>query len=170
MIEIENLTDAKISPNDENMSDIRKGTGKVYQILAQVMEQFLDKKSLMYEGELKSLLIVKRNAAEQQVPFFPKYFFNEMADPLLRWHHDRFTDIRDHEITPMFHTLWMYHRKYLGQVQTEEMWEEAIKEGDAILADKGSNLPYLMGFAKAILKDLEWRNPSEGQKSEDMKP
>lgn len=146
----------------EYLPQLRKSTGKVYQLLAEVMEKYFYEKSLIHWDELKSELKIKRNTAEHTFPYFPEDFFDEMADPLLRWHWDRYNGIRDAEITPTFQMLWQYHRKYLGQVQTDEMWTEAIKDGDEILKDAD---PHLKGFVMAILRDLEKRNPREEDNS-----
>lgn len=148
--------------NEEYLSQVRKGTGKVYQILTGTMEKYTSMKSLIYWESLIKDLKNAGTEAYRANNNFPANFFADMADPLLRWHWDRYDGIRDAEITPTFQMLWQYHRKYLGQVQTDEMWTEAIKDGDEILKDAD---PHLKGFVMAILRDLEKRNPREEDNS-----
>lgn len=143
---------------EKNLTDIRKATGKVYQILTGVMEKYISMKSLIYFDNLTKDLKNAGTEAYKANNLFPANFFADMADPLLRWHWDRYAGVRDMEITPTFQMLWQYHRKYLGQVQTDEMWTNAIKDGDEILKDAD---PHLKGFVMAILRDLEKRNPRE---------
>lgn len=147
---------------EKNLTDIRKATGKVYQILTETMEKYMSLKSLIYwDGLIKDL----KNAGTEAYRAnnnFPANFFADMADPLLRWFWDGFENIRNIDVKPAFHALWQYHRKYLGQVQTDEMWTEAIKDGDEILKDAD---PHLKGFVMAILRDLEKRNPREEDNS-----
>lgn len=148
---------------EEYLSQVRKGTGKVYQILSNWTERYYtDKRSLMFWNNLNSDLIYAGSEASKESRMFPVSFYPDMVDALLRWHWDKFDGIMDTEITPTFQMLWQYHRKYLGQVQTDEMWTEAIKDGDEIL--KGAD-PHLKGFVMAILRDLEKRNPREEDNS-----
>lgn len=143
---------------EELLLRTRMATGQVYKILTETMERYWSRKSLLYWTRLSSELDAKKTDAYKADSLFPYEFFDAMADPLLRWHWDRYDGIRDAEITPTFQMLWQYHRKYLGQVQTDEMWTEAIKDGDEILKDAD---PHLKGFVMAILRDLEKRNPRE---------
>lgn len=144
--------------SEELLLRTRMATGQVYKILTETMERYWSRKSLLYWTRLSSELDAKKTDAYRADSLFPYEFFDAMADPLLRWHWDKFDGIRDIEIKPTFQILWQYHRKYLGQVQTDEMWTEAIKDGDEILKDAD---PHLKGFVMAILRDLELRNPRE---------
>ena len=147
---------------EEHLTEIRKATGKVYQILTEIMEKYMSLKSLIYWDGLNKDLKNAGTEAYKANNLFPANFFADMADPLMRWFWDRFENIRDINVKPAFHALWQYHRKYLGQVQTDEMWTNAIKDGDEILKDAD---PHLKGFVMAILRDLEKRNPREEDNS-----
>lgn len=144
--------------NQENISEIRKSTGRVYQILTETMERYWDKRSLMFFTNLCDDLKAAGTEAYKELPSFPIYFYPNMVDALLRWHWDRFSGINDIEIKPTFQMLWKFHRAYLGLPQTDEMWDKALAESNTLMNGQDE---HLKPFIISILKDLERRNSKE---------
>lgn len=147
----------------DNLPEVRKATGKVYQILTETMERYFDRKSVLYWTKLSDELNRKKAEAYKADNLFPYGFFDEIADLVLQWHmNDKFGGINDYEIKPIFQSLWQYHRKYLGEVLTEDTVMTFLKEGNAY-ADNHNVIakPYVVGMLYAIMHDLEKRNPPE---------
>lgn len=151
----------------ETLPEARKGTGKVYQILTETMERYWNKQSLLYWTKLSAELDARKTEAYKANLLFPYEFFDAMADAVLRWHQQRFKGTDDIEIKPLFQRLWKYHRMYLGVPLTDELVEQFMAEGDAIVA--GQNVAakeIILQMVIAICNDLDRRNPTEEQKVE----
>lgn len=145
------------------IDDIRKATGKVYQILTEVMERYWNKKSQLYHWKLCDELLTRKKEAYMADHLLPHLFYDAMADAVLRWHDKEFKGIADNEIKPLFQALWKYHRQYLGMVLRDDVVESFIKGGDAIIAEQDEESRGIVTrMVMAIMHDLEWRNPKEG--------
>ena len=151
----------------DNLPEIRKATGKVYQILTETMERYWNKKSLLYWTRMSSELYSKKVEAYKADNLFPYEFFDDMADKVLRWHWEGFKGIQDDEIKSLFVSMWQYHKKYLGVVLTDEVVQTFMCDGDEIVAiEEGAAKPHVLQMVLAIMKDLERRNPTENQSGE----
>lgn len=147
---------------EELLLRTRMATGQVYKILTETMERYWNKKSLLYWTKLSAELDAKKTDAYRADSLFPYEFFDAMADPLLRWHWDKFKGINDIEITPLFQRLWKYHKHYLGIPLTEDVAEQLMKVGDAIVDEQDKNAkPFVLSMILAIIKDLERRDAGE---------
>lgn len=146
----------------ETLPEARKGTGKVYQILTETMERYWNKQSLLYWTKLSNELDAKKTEAYKANLFFPYEFFDAMADAVLRWHQQRFKGTADNEIKPLFQRLWKFHRMYLGLPLTEDLVEQFMAAGDAIVADQNAAAKEIvLQMVIAICNDLDRRNPEE---------
>lgn len=147
---------------EELLLRTRMATGQVYKILTETMERYWNKKSLLYWTKLSAELDAKKTDAYKADSLFPYEFFDAMADPLLRWHWDKFKGINDIEITPLFQRLWKYHKHYLEIPLTEDVVEQLMEVGDAIVDEQDKDAkPFVLSMILAIIKDLERRNPGE---------
>lgn len=147
---------------DVTIDDVRKATGKAYQILTGVMERYWNKKSQLYHVRLSNELETRKTEAYRENNLFPHLFFDDMADAVLRWHDKQFCGIQDIEIKPMFQAIWKYHRKYLGVTLTDDVVAELTRDGDLIITnhDEQAKL-YVTTMIFAVMHDLEARNPQE---------
>ena len=147
------------------IDDIRKSTGKVYQILTETMERYYDKTSQIYHWRLCNELIMRKEEAYRENHLFPYLFFDAMADAVLRWHDNEFRGVNAEEIKPFFQTIWKYHRQYLGMVLTDDTVPELMKNGDAIVSkyDDEEVREIVLRIVLSIIRDLEARNPQEDQ-------
>ena len=154
----------------DNLPEIRKATGKVYQILTETMERYWNKKSLLYWTRMSSELYSKKVEAYKADNLFPYEFFDDMADKVLRWHmNDKFSGINDYEIKPMFQRMWQLHRKYLGVALTDDDVQTFMGESDAYALNFGNIArPHVVGMLLAIMHDLDKRNPSEGENTDEQ--
>ena len=149
--------------SDVSIDDIRKATGKVYQILTEVMERYWNKKSKLYQVRLSNELEARKAEAYRENNLFPHLFFDAIADAVIRWHDKEYKGISDNEIKPFFQAMWKYHRLYLGLVLTDDVVQAFIKGGDAIIAEQEEEAKDIVTrMIFAIMHDLEWRNPKEG--------
>lgn len=147
---------------EEHLLRTRMATGQVYKILTETMERYWSRKSLLYWTKLSAELDAKKTDAYKADSLFPYEFFDAMADPLLRWHWDKFKGINDIEITPLFQRLWKYHKHYLEIPLTEDVVEQLMEVGDAIVDEQDKDAkPFVLSMILAIIKDLERRNPGE---------
>lgn len=144
--------------NQKNISEIRRSTGRVYQIVTETMERYWNKRTLMFWIDLREELKTAGTVAYKEMLDFPFAFYLDMADAVLRWHWDRFHGINDIEVKPTFQMLWKFHRAYLGLPQTDEMWDKALAESNTLMNGQDE---HLKPFIISILKDLERRNPKE---------
>ena len=144
------------------IDDIRKATGKVYQILTETMERYWNKKSQIYNWKLCDELLTRKKEAYMENNLFPHLFFDAMADAVLRWHDKEFRGIADNEIKPLFQALWKYHRQYIGLVLTDDVVQSFLNGGENIVSEQDEGAKdIVIRMVYAIMHDLERRNPTE---------
>lgn len=143
-----------------NENDV-KATGLVYRTIAGLVERYYPKRefNFMVSDIFRTALREAGNKCKQENDAFPSNFYAKMANVAGHWFSDGqigFAGVQDHEIKPFFMDLWKYHKKYIGQPQTDSVWDEIWKEGNELASGKDENLrPFII----IVMKDLERRNP-----------
>jgi len=144
------------------MSEVEvKATGLVYKTITGLVERYYPKReyNFMVSDIFKKALQDAANDCKQENEAFPGMFYARMANLVGHWFADGYTGfqgIQEHEITPFFQEVWKFHRKYIGQPQTDEIWDAIWKEGNELGNGKDE---HLKPFIVTAMKDLERRNP-----------
>lgn len=86
-------------------------------------------------------------------------FCNAMTDVLRRWFTRGFSGLEADEIAPFYTDLWRFHKKYLGQENSDRFWEDAVDETRRL--NQKYTFPEFQKFTLAIMDELETRSVKE---------
>ena len=144
------------------VDDIRKSTGRAYQMITLIMERYKTKPSLMFWTNLEADLKEAAKKACEEDKMFPVALWLAMGDIVLRWHWNGCKGVDESTIKPMMQEVWKYHREQIGKPQTDDNWDVIYKAGNDLATGKSE---IERDFIVAALRDIERRNPKPEQAS-----
>lgn len=113
-----------------------KVIGRVYKHLTDNIEKYFTRSPRLYKyDQFKSALLKAGMAEFDGNNDFPIDFYAEMCDVALEWCWNRFDQLHEDEVRPIYADAWKFHKKYIN-ANTDEEWQDMIKECDEISAIK----------------------------------
>ena len=139
-----------------------KSVGTVYKILSLLMEKYYGGRfqNFMFEDRLRADIFRECENALKEDPTFPKTFYMEMANIVGHWFQNAFSEIREHEITPMFREIFGIHKSFLDRELTDEAVEEFMGITNKATEKKSK---YVTRLYICVVRDLEERDSARGK-------